>query len=97
MGNILENETEINNRVYNRPMSTIMENDKKINYYNFISSVKNDDCNKALIRIVPKIDMKAIENEIDNMPIISSIRKIFYKELLNRRYEVILKQSYNKL
>lgn len=31
------------------------------------------------------------------MPLISAIRKEFYKTLLNRRYEIILKKSYKKL
>lgn len=43
------------------------------------------------------IDMKKIEKEIDDMPIILDVRKDFYKVLLNRRYEVILKKSYDKL
>lgn len=94
---ILNDKSEFNNRIYNKPTSTITENDKRINYYNFISSLKNTDCNKALERIVNKIDMNKIEEEIDNMPIITDIRKKFYKSLLKGRYEIILKKSYNKL
>jgi len=97
MKEILNNKAELNNRVYNRPTSTITENDKRINYYEFISSLKNEDCNNALIRIFNKIDMSKIEREIDEMPIISETRRKFYKILLNKRYEIILKQSYNKL
>lgn len=94
---ILNNKTELNNRIYNRPTSTIIENDKRINYYEFISSLKNEECNVALKKIVNKIDMAKIEQEIDKMPIISDIRRQFYKTLLNSRYEVILKKSYDKL
>lgn len=93
MEEILKSETEINNRVYNRPTSTITENDKRINYYNFISSLKNKDCNDALKRLIKCIDMEKIEKEIDDMSIISDVRKKFYKVLLNRRYEIILKKS----
>ena len=97
MKEILKSETEINNRVYNRPTSTINENGHRINYYEFISSLKNKDCNKALKELFNKIDMEKIEEEIDNMPIISDTRKEFYKIILNRRYEIILKKTYKKL
>lgn len=97
MQEILKTETEINNRVYNKPTSTITENGRRINYYDFISSLKNKECNDALSRIVNKIDMKQIEKEIDEMPIISDIRRSFYKVILERRYKIILEKSYNKL
>lgn len=97
MSKILMNQSEINNRVYNRPTSTITENSKRINYYDFISSLKDDDCNEALKRIMTQIDMIKIEQEIDSMLIISDIRRKFYKIMINERYEKILKYSYNKL
>ena len=88
---------EINNRVYNKPSSTVTENGKRINYFEFISSLKNEQCNEALSRIIKKINMKKIEIEIEKMPLISDIRREFYKVLLNRRYEIILENSYKKL
>ena len=94
---ILQNKNEINNRIYHKPTSTITENDKRINYYEFISSLKNKDCNEALKRIVMKINMEEIQQEIDNMPIISKIRRKFYKVILEERYEKILKNAYDKL
>lgn len=97
MEEILKSKTEINNRVYNRPTSTITENEKRINYYEFISSLKNQDCNDALKRIINKIDINKIEQEIDNMPMISETRRIFYKIIIKERYKIILKGSYNKL
>lgn len=97
MKQMLDNQTEINNRIYNKPTSTITENGRRINYYDFIYSLKNKDCNNALEKIVNEIDMSKIDFEIDNMPIISEIRKKFYKVLLNGRYNVILRKSYNKL
>ena len=66
MENILNNKAEVNNRIYNRPTSTIMEDEKRINYYDYISSLKSEDCNKSVLKIVPKIDMNKIEKEIDN-------------------------------
>lgn len=96
MEEIIKNKSEINDRIYNRPTSTIIENDKRINYYEFISSLKNEDCNQALKRIVPKVDMVKIAKEIEHMPIISDVRKEFYKIFLKGRYEIILKKSFDK-
>ena len=94
---IIDDKAEINERIYNKPTSTITENGKRINYYEFISSLKNEDCNEALRRVFSRVDMAKIESEIDNMPIISEVRKRFYKDLLWGRYEIILRESYNKL
>ncbi|MBR3003366.1 MAG: HipA domain-containing protein [Clostridia bacterium] len=97
MEKILKNPVEINNRIYNKPTSTITENDKRINYYEYIASLKNEDCNKAILRIEPCIDINKIEEEINKMPIISDIRKQFYKTLIKGRHDVIIKRTYNKL
>ena len=45
---ILENENEMNARVFQFPTSAIKLNDRKINYYDFISSMENEECNKAI-------------------------------------------------
>lgn len=97
MQNILNDEKEINFRIYNIPTSSITLNDKRINYFDFISSLENEDCNLALKRITKQIDMKQIEELINNTPYISDLEKIFYKTMLNRRKERILDFSLNKL
>lgn len=96
MEDFLKNKVEIE-KTYIFPNSALKIDNKKINYYEYISSLKNEDCNEALIRIVHKIDMSKISNIIDNAPIISNIRREFYKEILRSRYEKILKASYEKL
>ncbi len=93
---IINNKEEMEARVFVFPTSALKINDKKINYFDYISSLKNEDCNKALLRIFPKIDMEKINNIVDSTPLISNIRKEFYKKILNMRYEKILKYSYNK-
>ena len=47
--------------------------------------------------MMKKIDLEKINKEIEDMPIITQIRKEFYKTLIKERYEKILKYSYNKL
>lgn len=94
---IINNEDEINARVYTFPTSSIKENDIKINYFNYISSLKNEECNKALQRIVPLINLEKINKIIDNIETISNIRKEFYKKMLKERYNKILNYSIEKL
>ena len=84
-------------RVYIFPTSALKSRDKKINYFIFISGFENEDCNSALLRIFPKIDMEKIYKVIDETPYISEIRKRFYKKILKMRYDMILKVCYEEL
>lgn len=54
--------------------------DEKINYYEYISGLKNEECNEALIRMFSKIDIEKINEIVDATPYISNIRKEFYKK-----------------
>ncbi len=64
---------------------------------NVIISLENEDCNNALKRIFPKINLNIINEIIDKTDYISEIRKEFYKKKLKLRYESILKYSYDLL
>lgn len=97
MKDILNSEEEIDKRIYIFPNSALKINNNKINYFSFISSLENDSCNKALIRIFPKINLNKINELIDSILEISDIRKRFYKKLLEERYDKIIKYSYDKL
>ena len=96
MKNILADDKEIDARIFEIPTSAIRHKDSRINYYSFISSLENKDCNLALNRIVPQIDMNKIASIIDEIPVISDIQKQFYKTMLNARKERILDFSLNK-
>lgn len=97
MENIMKNKEEMEARVYVFPTSAIKINDKKINYFEFIGSLENEECNKALKRIYQLIDIKKMNKIIENTPYISNVRKEFYKKIINLRYEKIIKYSYEKL
>ena len=97
MQKVLDNEGELNARVYNFPTSAIKLNDRKINYYDFIKSKEYEDLNNAILRIFPKINMGEINNLIDGTPYISDNQKLFYKTYLNARYEKILASVYVEL
>lgn len=93
----LENKEEQNLRIFSIPLSGIKIDNSKINYFNFISSLQNRDCNKALKRILPKINMTEIIHIIDETPYITDLQKTFYKTMLSQRKEKILDFSYDKL
>lgn len=57
--------------------SCIKDNGKKIKYMEYIKSMKNVECNKAIKRVFSYIDINEINNFIDNIPCISDIRKNF--------------------
>lgn len=96
MQKILADPAEREIRIYDRPLSGIKKNGQKIQYFKFISSLENDDCNKALKRILPKINMNEINKIIDEIPFISDLQKNFYKTMLCERKEKILDFSYQK-
>ncbi len=97
MEKILADKNEIKFRVYSIPLSSIKINDKKINYRDFIESLQNEDCNRALKRIYPKLDMKKILKVIDETPFITDLQKTFFATMLTARHSLILTRSYNKL
>ena len=93
----LENKAEQDLRVFSIPLSGIKIDNSKINYFDFISSLQNNDCNKALKRILPRINMAEINNIVDETPYITDLQKTFYKTMLAQRKEKILDFSYDKL
>lgn len=93
----LNNEDEMNFRIFEIPTSAILLNGKKIKYFDFISSLQNDDCNKALTRIVPRINIEKIRKIINSTPFISELQKKFYVTMIEKRKEIILDYSFNKL
>lgn len=94
---ILSSKEEIDARVFVFPTSAIQNEGKKINYFDFISSFQNNDCNNALKRIAPKIDMTAIEKMINEISCISELQKQFYITMLRKRKTHIIDYSFNEL
>ena len=94
---VLENENEINKRVYTFPTSQIKMKNNKSSYYEVISSLQFEEINKALLRIYPRIKINEIDALIDDISIISDTHKLFYKTMIKKRYEKIIKYSYDKL
>ena len=97
MRNTLESQKEQDLRTFSLPLSGIKINGQRINYFNFISSLSYPDCNAALKRILPRINMEQIFTIIDETPFASDLQKQFYKTMLQARKERILDFSMRKL
>ena len=96
MQDCIENNTKMQDCIKNTS-SAIRDNGSKIKYFEFITSLKNEDCNNALIRMYDKINLNKIDKLIDEIDIISNIRKEFYKKVIEGKYKEILTVSYKKL
>lgn len=94
---VLSDVGERRTRIYNRPVSALRIEYKKVNYYSYISSMENEDLNNALLRIVPRLKEEAIRELIDATPTLSDLQREFYKTMLVERKQIILDETYNKL
>lgn len=89
----LNDPAEMDFRIFEIPVSGIRMNGEKIRYFDFISSLQNRDCNAALERIVPRIDMQRIAALVNDTPYASDLQKRFYLTMLKERKEKILDKS----
>lgn len=94
---VLHSTEEIHRRIYTFPTSHIQLDGKKSSYYDVIFSLRFKECNDALLRIVPRIDLAKINTLIESIEGISDVRKRFYKTMYEQRYSKILLTSYHKL
>ena len=97
MRNILEDYRQRELRIFAPPLSGIKIHGQQINYFDFIFSLRNADCNEALKRIHPRVNMGEITRIVDATPLISDLQKQFYKTMLQTRKERILDFSMEKL
>ena len=94
---VLNDQSEIDQRIYKFPTSQVKYHGKKSSYYEIISSLEFEECNRALVRITERVDLNKMNKLIDSIEAISEKRKEFYKTILKQRFEKILLESYNKL
>ena len=97
MRTVLDSPDEMNFRVYEIPLSGIRKNDKKIKYFDFLTSLQYAGCNEALKRIAPRFKMEEIKKLIDGIPYTTELQREFYKQILMLRKEKIIDYSLSKL
>ena len=94
---VLEDENERNLRIFEMPTSAIMLNGKRVKYFDFISSLQNEDCNAALKRIAPRVDLVKINALVDETPALTDLQRQFYKTMLAERKRKLLDLPLGKL
>ena len=87
---VISSKAEMNARVYDLPTSAILRNGKRINYYQLIKSHEFKDCDEAIKRIGPRINLSKINNLIDKVEQLSILQKEFLKKILKLRKEIII-------
>lgn len=86
---ILAVREELDARIYDFPTSAIKENDRKINYVDFVQNNKTTCLKQAIGEIVPMIDFISIDKLIDETPYLSELQRKFYKVYLRARYDAL--------
>ena len=89
MRRVIEDKAERDARIYNFPASALKEGGKKINYVDFVKRHASDILAPSLARIMPRIDMKKINDVIDETPYLSDLQRMFYKCYLAARREAL--------
>lgn len=95
MNEVLSNEDALHPRIYLYPTSAIKQNDRKINYRDFLMSAEYESCSEAVKRIVHRIDMEVISEFIDSTPYLSDLQRAFYKHYIKARYNLILVPAFD--
>lgn len=97
MKRVMNDQEQIDIRIYKFPTSQIQLDGNKSSYFEVISSLKYMEINKALKKIFPLIHLNEIFRLIDDVDTISDIHRLYYKTMIKNRYEKIIEYSYNKL
>ena len=93
MQKVMSNKAELEYRLYVIPKSAIMQDNKKIGYFDFLCSNQNADCTKSLLDISQRMDEAAINQVVDDTPLITETEKTFYKFMLKQRKEQIIDKA----
>lgn len=94
---VLDSEGEMERRIYGFPTSQIQLRGKKSSYYDVIRSLQFAECNEAVRRIYPRVNLAGIKELIDSIEDLSTLRKEFYFEIVQSRYEKLIKEPYKML
>lgn len=104
LSSIYSDKFKFKQSVYDSSVSIYKLNGKLINPLKYIESMENEECNKAVLRMIPKINMDEIKRifdeipeEYNGLPVLSEIQKLYYLKSLEYKYENVLDPVYNRL
>ena len=92
MQKIMQDKTEMENRIYVFPNSALKENDKKINYLDFLSHTRDKDCLNALMYVWNHYDKNKVFDILSETEM-SETKKVFYGIMIKNRGEKILEKA----
>ena len=90
MQRCLENEDEMNARIYTFPTSMIKQAGKKINYFDFLHALDMPQgLHMALDHLFPRIQALDFTALVDSTPYLTPLQRQFYIEYLTRRCQIM--------
>jgi len=94
MSYVLTDQKEIDERVYETPVSLINQGKTVSSYYDVLVKGNYPRLAKALKKIFPCINLEEIYALIDSVEDLEPIRKQFLKRIITERYHKILEVAY---
>lgn len=95
MSLVLANKGKLSVLEYN-VKSALRDDNGHIILYHQLFENPPDELKEAILRIVPKIDLKKIDQLIENIEGISDIRRSYYKQAVGLRFDRILNRACKK-
>ena len=91
MQRCLEDEDEMNARIYTFPTSMIKQNNKKINYFDFLhASDMPQGLRSALDQLLQRIQALDFHALVNSTPYLTPLQRQFYIQYLTRRRQIML-------
>ena len=95
MQRCLEDEAEMNARIYTFPTSMIKQNKKKINYFDFLHSADTPQgLRSALNQLLPRIQALDFNALVDATPYLTPLQRQFYIQYFTRRRQMMFQKLY---
>lgn len=89
----INNQKDMDRRIYIYPTSAIKYDGSKINYYEFMTNCNNENYLDSLKEITEKINLSRIFKIIDRLEGVNLIYKTFTKKVIESRYNKILAKA----
>lgn len=96
MKTVLADRAEIEKRIYVFPTSALKINDKKINYFDFLTHTDNAECISAFEKVYENIDFSKILPIINELPV-GDIAKEFYHTMIHERKNLIMDRAWEHM
>lgn len=97
MEKVLSSQKEIDERIYVFPNSALKQNDRKINYCQFLTTTEIPECISAIKKIGSRVDLAKINAVIDSTPYITELHREFLKTMIKERKEKIIDKALGRL